>query len=178
MLYWQIFISFLKIGSLSFGGGYAVIPMIQFEVERHGWLLLTDFERLVSLAGMAPGPIATNSATLIGYHIAGIGGAVIAATGMILPSLLIVILIAAFFFKLHTNRWVRSSFYGLRPIVTGLIVYAAIHFGFSNRSEAIYHWTTFATLFISVLAFLAITKYKIHPVWVIIGSAGMGIVLF
>ncbi|MDO7908718.1 chromate transporter [Paenibacillus sp. JX-17] len=178
MLYWQLFISFLKIGFLSFGGGYAVIPMVQFEVEKHGWLSGGLFRQIVSVAGMSPGPIASNSAALIGYHTAGIAGAVMAAAGILLPSLLIVILIAAFFFRLNSNIWVRSSFYGLRPIVTGLIVYAAIHFGFSNSSEAIYHWPVLATLLIGVLAFTAITRYKIHPLAVILGSACAGIILF
>ncbi|MFB5266081.1 chromate transporter [Paenibacillus enshidis] len=178
MLFWQLFISFLKIGFLSFGGGYAILPMIQFEVEKYHWLSTEEFQRIVSLAGMSPGPIATNSATLIGYNTAGLPGAIVATTGMVLPSLIVVILIAAFFFKIHSYPWVKSSFYGLRPIITGLIVYAAIHFGFSGSSEAIFHWTTFATLLIGVLAFVAITKYKIHPLTVIAGSAVMGIVIF
>ncbi|MGO4373587.1 chromate transporter [Paenibacillus sp. MCAF20] len=178
MLYWQLFLSFLKIGLLSFGGGYAVIPTIQYEVERYGWLTAEQYQRSVSLAGMSPGPVATNSATLIGYHAGGLPGSVIATAGMVLPSLIIVILIAAFFYKMNTNIWVKSSFYGLRPIITGLIAYAAIHFGFSGQSEAIYHWTTFATLLIGVITFLAIIKYKVHPISVIAGAAVIGIVLF
>ncbi|WP_089546394.1 MULTISPECIES: chromate transporter [Paenibacillus] len=178
MLFWQLFVSFLKIGFLSFGGGYAVIPMIQYEVQQHGWLSTGEFQRTVSIAGMSPGPIATNSATLIGYQTAGLAGAVTATAGIVLPSLLIVILIAAFFYRMNANPWVKSSFYGLRPIITGLIVYAAIHFGFPNPSEAIYHWTTFATLLIGVLAFIAITRYKLHPVTVIVCSGVAGIVLF
>lgn len=178
MLYWQLFLAFLKIGFISFGGGYAVIPMIQYEVQQQGWLTTGEFQRIVSLAGMSPGPIATNSATLIGYQAGGMAGAITAAAGMILPSLLIVIIVAAFFYRMNANPWVKSSFYGLRPVITGLIVYAAIHFGFSNQSEAIYHWTTFATLLIGVLAFVAITKYNVHPVAVIVCSGFVGIVLF
>ncbi|MDQ0049526.1 chromate transporter [Paenibacillus polymyxa] len=178
MLYWQLFISFLKIGFLSFGGGYAVISMIQFEVNKHSWLKPEDFQRIISLAGMSPGPIATNSATLIGYNTAGIAGALITTAGIILPSLLIVIFLASFFFRLNTTPWVKSSFYGLRPIITGLIVYSAIHFGFPHTSEAIYQWTTFATLLIGILAFFSIKKYKVHPFIVILASAGAGIVLF
>lgn len=178
MLYWELFITFLKIGLLSFGGGYAVIPMVQYEVEKYSWLSPEEFQRIVSLAGMSPGPVATNSATLIGYHTAGIPGAVTATTGIILPSLLIVILIAAFFFKINKNPLVQSSFYGLRPIITGLIVYAALHFGFSGNGETIFQWSTFATLLTAAAAFLAIIKYKLHPLVVILLSACVGIVLF
>lgn len=79
---------------------------------------------------------------------------------------------------MNKNLWVKSSFYSLRPIITGLIAYAAIHFGFSDHSETIYHWSTFANLLIGVLAFLAIIKYKVHPISVIGGAAVIGIVLF
>lgn len=178
MLLWQLFFSFLKIGFSSFGGGYAVIPMIQYESSRYGWLTDTQFQSTVSLAGMSPGPIATNSATLIGYETAGFLGALVATTGIVLPSLILVIVIAAFFYRINSNTWVKSSFYGLRPIITGLIAYAAIHFGLSNHAQVIMSWTTLATLLIGVGAFCAIVKYKLHPLMVIAGSAIMGIVLF
>nr|WP_164923407.1 chromate transporter [Paenibacillus mucilaginosus] len=175
---WQLFLSFLKIGLMSFGGGYAVIPMIQYEVNRYGWTSVEVYQRTVSLAGMSPGPIATNSATLIGYEVGGLTGAIVATVGIILPSLLIVILIALFFFKMHHDPWVKSSFYGLRPIITGLIVYAAIHFGLSNHTDAIFQWTTLATLLIGVLTFMTIIKYNLHPLLVIAGAGIIGIVLF
>ncbi|GGA27961.1 chromate transporter [Paenibacillus physcomitrellae] len=178
MLFWQLFISFLKIGFMSFGGGYAVISMIQYETHRYGWLSDEEFQRTVALSGMSPGSIATNSATLIGYHIAGLPGAIVATAGIILPSLLIVILIAAFFFKLNSNPWVKSSFYGLRPVITGLILYAAIHFGFPDPSRNIINWTTLATLLIGAASFLAVIKYKVHPLKIILVSACAGIVLF
>ncbi|MRN52190.1 chromate transporter [Paenibacillus monticola] len=178
MLLWQLFISFMKIGILSFGGGYAVISMIQYEVYRYSWLTPEEFQRIVSLSGMSPGSIATNTATLIGYNTAGLSGAIAATSGIILPSLIVVILIAAFFYKIHSNPWVKASFYGLRPIITALILYAAIHFGFSNPADSILHWTSIATLLISAAAFLLIVKYKVHPLMIIIGSACVGIILF
>lgn len=174
----QLFLSFFKIGFVSFGGGYAVISMIKYEVSTYDWLSAEEFQRIVSLSGMSPGSIATNSATLVGFHTAGLPGAIAATIGIILPSLIVVILMAAFFYKIHSNLWVKSSFYGLRPIITGLIVYAAIHFGFSNRTEAIFAWSTFATLIIGAGAFLAIVKYKLHPFTVIAISACVGIILY
>ncbi|GIO37083.1 chromate transporter [Paenibacillus antibioticophila] len=175
---WQLFIIFFKVGLISFGGGYAVITLIQREVSDKGWIGNAEFQEIVSLAGMAPGSIATNTATLIGYSEAGIFGAIAATLGIILPSLMIVILIAAFFLRLQGNRWVRSSFYGLRPIVTGLIIYAAIHFGLSGRTESWLSWSMAGMLLICGGCLLLVMKYKVHPFGVILLSAIAGIVLF
>ncbi|WP_411348697.1 chromate transporter [Paenibacillus sp. WLX2291] len=178
MLVWQLFLSFLKIGFVSFGGGYAVIPLIQHDAEQFGWMSADTFRQTVSIAGMAPGSIATNSATLIGYDVAGIAGAFAATTGIVLPSLVLVITLTGLFYRLGSSRMVKSSFYGLRPIVTGLIVYAAIHFGLGSGWDALLQWKTWLTLLIGAGVFLAIIKYKAHPLLVILGSAIMGIVLF
>ena len=175
---WQLFLVFIKVGLISFGGGYAVITLIQREVSEKGWVSAADFQEIVALAGMAPGSIATNTATLIGYSEAGILGAITATIGIILPSLMIVVFIAAFFLKLQSNDWVRSSFYGLRPIVTGLIIYAAIHFGFSGRTESWLSWSMAGTLLICAGCYLLVTKYKVHPFGVILLSAVAGIVIF
>lgn len=175
---WQLFWVFIKVGLISFGGGYAVMTLIQREVEAKGWVDAGEFQEIVALAGMAPGSIATNAATLIGYSEAGIIGAIISTIGIILPSLIIVILITAFFFKLQDNEWVRSSFYGLRPIVTGLILYAALHFGLSGRGEPLLSWSMAGTLLIVAGCLLLVSKYKIHPFAVILLSAAAGIVLF
>ncbi len=178
MLLWQLFISFLKIGFVSFGGGYAVIPLIQHDSEQYGWMAAEPFRQTVSLAGMAPGSIATNSATLIGYQVAGIPGAAIATLGIVLPSLVLVITLAGLFYRLHSSQVVKSSFYGLRPIVTGLIAYAAIHFGLGSGWSALSELTTWLTLLIGAAVFVAIVRYKAHPLLVILGSAVIGIVLF
>lgn len=175
---WELFFTFLKIGFVSFGGGYAVIPMIQYEVSGNGWLTTSEFQEAVSLAGMAPGPIATNSATLIGYKTAGPLGAVLSTIGMVLPSLIIIIGLAALFFRVQNNKWVKSSFYGLRPIVTGLIVYAAIHFGFRGSDESGITWLTIGTLLICAASIFLLLKYKCHPLMLILAAGAAGIVLF
>lgn len=175
---WELFLVFLKVGCLSFGGGYAVMTVIQRETAGRGWLGGGQFEEIVALAGMAPGSIATNTATLIGYSLSGIGGAIVSTLGMILPSLLVVVLITAFFFRSPDRGWMRTSFYGLRPIVTGLIVYAALHFGLGGRTEAGLNWTTAGTLLICAGCLVGVLKYKIHPFAIIALSAVAGIVLF
>lgn len=176
----SLFITFFKIGIISFGGGYAMMPVIQREVERHQWLTSDDFNNVISLAGTGPGPIATNSATLIGFHTAGVPGAIAATLGMVLPSLILIIALAAFLYKWHANKWFKSSFYGLKPVVTGFIIFAAIHFGWSGLGPVKYQisWDQIATVLIAVGAFLAIIKYKLHPFMVIVFAGVMGIVFF
>ncbi|MDF9842610.1 MULTISPECIES: chromate transporter [unclassified Paenibacillus] len=174
----ELFVLFLKVGLISFGGGYAVITLIQREIAEKGWLTTGQFQELVALAGMAPGSIATNTATLIGYSQMGIIGGIVSTIGIILPSLLIVILFTAFFLRMKSNNWVRSSFYGLRPIITGLIVYAAIHFGLGSAEASWLSWQSFGMLLICAASLIAVIRYKIHPFAVILLSAVGGIVLF
>ena len=104
MIYLQLFFSFLQIGALSFGGGYAAMPLIQEQVvTMHGWISMETFSNLVTIAEMTPGPIAVNSATFVGTRIAGPGGAVVATLGCILPSCIIVTLLAYIYTKYREN---------------------------------------------------------------------------
>ncbi|MBB6021327.1 chromate transporter [Paenibacillus sp. JGP012] len=175
---WELFFVFLKIGAFSFGGGYAVMTLIEQEVIARGWIRSEDFQEIVAIAGMAPGSIATNTATLIGYNHLGIPGAIISTVGIIFPSLVIVVACSSIFLKLQKNVWLRSSFYGLRPVVTGLIVYAAIHFGIGRDEGAIFNWSTFGMIVLCAGSLIAVMKYKIHPFAVILLAAGGGIILF
>ncbi|MBP2000081.1 chromate transporter [Paenibacillus shirakamiensis] len=175
---WNIFFTFLKIGFVSFGGGYAVIPVIQYEVSDHAWLTSSQFQQAVALASMAPGSIATNIATLIGYKTAGILGAVSATLGMILPSLVIIICLASLFFRIQHFTWVNSSLYGLRPVVTGLILYAAIHFFLPDQTETWLSWHMIGTVLICGASIVLLYKYKLHPLILIVAAGAGGIVLF
>lgn len=175
---WELFLTFFKIGFISFGGGYALIPVFQHEVEAHGWLIEEQFTNSVVLAGMAPGPIATNTATLIGYKTAGILGATVSTIGIILPSVLIIVIIALFYNRVGQNRHVQSIFYGLKPVVTALIIYAAIHFGFKGHSEHLFTLENAGIGFIAVGVFVAVWKYKLSPIIAIFLSGLVGIVLF
>lgn len=175
---WELFLTFFKIGFMSFGGGYAMIPVIGHEVKAHGWLVEEQFTNSVALAGMAPGPIATNTATLIGYETAGIIGATVSTIGIILPSLLIIIIIASFFYHMDQNKQVRSIFYGLKPVVTGLIIYAAIHFGFKGQAESLFTWKNVSIAVMAAGVFVAVLKYKLYPITAILLSGLVGIALF
>ncbi|WP_409345224.1 chromate transporter [Paenibacillus sp. MBLB4367] len=174
----QLFWTFFKVGLVSFGGGYAMIPIIENEVASHGWLTPERFAEVTTLAGMSPGPIAMNSAIYVGFQTSGLAGATAAALGIVLPSLIIVVAAAAFFYKAHQHKLVKSAFYGLRPIVTGLIVYAAIRFASVNGVFGGLNVHTAFTLGIFAFALYAIAKLRMHPVYVILLSGVAGAAVF
>ncbi|MEW9674196.1 chromate transporter [Ammoniphilus sp. 3BR4] len=177
-LLWQIFLSFLKIGPVTFGGGYAMIPVIETEVSRQGWMTTQQFTDVIAIAGMSPGPIATNSAVFVGYQTAGMAGAIVSALGMLLPSLMIILIVATFFYRANKNRVVQSAFYGLRPIIVGLIIYAAIKFAVSNGiiGELTYH--TLSLFLIFFIALFALMRLRAHPAKVIVLSGLIGVTLY
>lgn len=123
----QLFLSFLKVGMFSIGGGYAAMPLIQSEVvDSHGWLTMQEFTNLITIAEMTPGPIAVNSATFVGIRIAGIPGAAIATFGCILPSLFIVSLLAFIYYRCKSMSALQSVLASLRPAVVALIAGAGL----------------------------------------------------
>lgn len=175
----QLFLTFLMVGFVSFGGGYAMIPVIEREVvSHHAWLSASEYADALSIAGMAPGPYATNLAIFIGFHEHGFAGAVISAIALVLPAFLIVFVVAAFFMKFHHYPFVRSAFYVLRPIVVALIVYAAVMFAGRSGFMMIPDWHALLLMTIFVTAMIALIRFKTHPLWVLFGSGIAGIVLF
>lgn len=178
MILLKLFWTFLMIGSVSFGGGYAMIPVIEIEVSKNGWMTTQEFTDVIAIAGMSPGPIATNSAIFVGYHTAGFFGAAFSALGMVLPSLIIILIIASFFKRVSDHRLVKSAFYGLRPVITGLIIYAAINFAISNDLIASLSWHTFSLIAIYIAALFGLTYLKLHPLLVIFLSGIAGIIIF
>ena len=123
MLLFQLFITFFKIGLFSFGGGFAMIPLIQREViEKNGWINEKDFLDMLVLAQSTPGPIAVNTAVFVGYKTAGTMGAIMAALGTVLPSFIVILLLALFFVEVRDNRYVDAAFRAMRPAVVALIV--------------------------------------------------------
>lgn len=127
MIYLQLFLSFLKVGTFSVGGGYAAIPFIQSEVVvGHGWLSAAEFADLVTISEMTPGPVTVNSATFVGMRIAGLGGAAAATLGVILPSLIIVSLLARLYYKYRSLSALRNVLACLRAAVVALIASAGL----------------------------------------------------
>lgn len=126
-IYLQLFISFVQIGALSFGGGYAAMPLIQQQVVTlHGWLSPAEFTDLITISQMTPGPIAINSATFVGTRIAGFGGAVAATVGCVLPSCLLVSLLAWAYLRYRNLTLIQQVLTALRPAVIAMIASAGV----------------------------------------------------
>ncbi|WP_110926998.1 chromate transporter [Bacillus massiliglaciei] len=179
MVFWELFSSFFLIGFISFGGGYAMIPVMEAAVTEHGWLTVQQLTDMVAIAGMSPGPIGANMAVLVGYSAAGLGGALIAAAGILLPAVICVVLVATFFGKFHHHPTVKAAFYGLRPIVAALIIYAALIFALSNHLFSFeLSWRPISYFLIFGLSLFALLKLRWHPAYVIILSGVVGVALY
>ncbi len=123
VMWWQLFTSFFKIGVFTFGGGYAMIPLIEREViDRRGWVERQQFLELLTLAQSAPGPISLNTSVFVGYRMDGYRGAFASILGVVIPSFVIILLIAMFFTEIRHNHVVEAAFKGMRPAVVALIV--------------------------------------------------------
>jgi len=120
--WWSLFWSFFKIGALTFGGGYAMIPVIQHEIiEKKKWISSDEFIELLAIAQTSPGPISLNTGVFVGYKLKGVPGAVVSTLGTVLPSFMIILLIAIFFADYAKYPLVESAFKGMRPAVVALI---------------------------------------------------------
>ena len=180
MILIELFLIFMKIGTFTFGGGYAMIAMIQAEAERSGWLTQEQLVDFVALSESTPGPLAVNMATFVGLKTGGILGAVIATAGIVLPSFIIILIIARCFEKYKKSKALDGIMSGLKPAVVGLIGAAFISVArtvffpsgvsFTALSEASF-W-----VFLGVFALTAVLAFKkIHPIRIILLSAAIGI---
>lgn len=174
MVYLQLLFSFFKIGLFSFGGGYAMIPLIQKEIESHNWLTAKQFIDIIAVAETTPGPIAINSATFVGLKVAGFYGALISTLGVCLPTFFIVVLLSKAVSKFSEHPVMKGMLYGIRPVVLSLILLAAIFVGktvlFSKDSLLGLDWISVGIAFFS---FLGVVKFKLHPILLIV-IAGIG----
>lgn len=168
----QIFLSFLKIGPVTFGGGYAMIPMIEREVvDKRKWVKSKDVTEVFAIAESVPGAIAINSATFIGYRLAGVWGAVAAMFGVLLPTFIIVVVLSILFLLVNDNPYIESAFVGIRAAIVALIAYAAYKIGLT----AVYDKTSLGitAVTIAILFFL-----HVHPVLMIISGIFTGIIAY
>lgn len=184
MIYLQLFWSFFQIGLFSIGGGYAAIPLIQSQVvDGYGWLSMTQFADIMTIAEMTPGPIAINSATFVGIQVAGIPGAIISTVGCVFPSCVIVMTLAYVYYRFRGLTMVQGVLAGLRPAVIAMIASA----GIGLLILALYGQRTLpadisAVNIISVVifavGFFVLRKWKVNPIYVIAGSGAAGILLY
>ena len=157
MIYLDLFWTFFKIGLFTFGGGYAMLPLIQEELLAHGWATLSQLIDFIAVSESTPGPFAVNISTYIGMEMAGLAGAACATLGVILPSFAIILLVARGFQKFRENQIVRGCLRGLKGAVPGLIAAAVLSVG------------------VFLLAAYLVFRKKLHPIWVICLSAGLGV---
>lgn len=182
MLYLQLFYTFFKIGLFGFGGGYAMLSMIQGEVvTRYGWLTSQEFTDIVAISQMTPGPIGINSATYVGFTATGsVWGSIIATLAVVLPSFILMLAISKFFLKYQKHPVVEAVFSGLRPAVVGLLASAALVLmnaeNFSSPKEDMYSFITSCLIFL--IAFIGTRKYKINPILMIVVCGIAGLILY
>ena len=164
---WTIFISFLKIGAFTFGGGYAMIPLIEAEmIQKRSWLNREEFINLLIMAQSIPGPIALNTAVFVGYKTRGWKGAFAALLGVVIPSFVIILLIATVFTDFKDNHYVAAAFKGMRPAVVALIAAPLI-----GMSKGMSWWK----ILLAVGAAAAIWLAGLSPIWFIFAGAVVGV---
>ena len=187
MIFWQLFLSYLKIGFFGFGGGYAMLSLIQNEVVvQHEWMSNGEFTDIVDVSQITPGPIAINSATYVGYtvgsqaggELCGLLGALIATVAVCLPALTIMLLLTHFFLRMRGNRWLAGAMGGMRPVVIGMIAAAALLMIFPQGSSADersfidgWSWVLFGAVLIGQWR-------KLNPILLIVLSAAAGILIY
>ena len=186
MLYLRLFYEFFKTGLFAVGGGMATLPFLYDMADSTGWFTHGQLADMVAVSESTPGPIGVNMATYVGFTAAGIPGAVIATLGLITPSIIIILIIARVLAAFRQNKYVDAAFYGLRPCSVGLIAAAGLLvvkialFDFDLFKQTgvltdLFNWK--AILLAAVLVVL--TRYvkplkKLHPVFLILGSAAVG----
>lgn len=173
MIFLELFWSFLQIGLFSFGGGYAAMPLIQDQVVTgHNWLSLSEFTDLITISQMTPGPIAVNSATFVGIKIAGIPGAIVATFGCILPSCIIVTLLAKLYLKYRNMTTLQEILQSLRPAVVAMIASSGVSIlvtaFWGNESSIIFSHTNWTMVVIFVICVLLLKKGKTNPIVVMV----------
>lgn len=168
----KLFLSFFKIGLFSFGGGYAMLPLIKKEIiEVHGWLTNAEFIDIIAISEMTPGPIAINSATFLGYRVSGILGSVVATIAVVLPSFIIMSLIFHFVNKFKDSPYSDWFFRGIRPIVLGLIASAAV-------SVAMDAFIDIKSVLITLGIFYIVTFKRLNPIIAIIIAGITGVIFY
>lgn len=180
----KLFFSFIQVGLFSVGGGYAAIPLIQHQiVDVHHLMTLAEFTDLITIAEMTPGPISINSATFVGTRLAGIPGAVICTLGCILPSFIICLLLAFFYYKYRSFSGVQIVLSSLRPAVVALIASAGMSILLLGLFQADKQNIVLSDFRIIEFAIFAVSlfllrKYKTNPIAIIFGSGVVGSILY
>lgn len=190
MILIKLFLTFFKIGAFTFGGGYAMLPLIQEAVLTNGWLRSQELIDFIAVSESTPGPFAINIATYVGTHLGtiefesfwgGIIGAVCATTGVVLPSFIIILIVAHFFEKFKESRTVKGCMSGLKPAVVGMIASAVLSVGHTAlfpdgfSAAEVSDYAFICSIITVLVSAVMVFKIKLHPILVILIAAAMGI---
>lgn len=165
---WNLFCVFAKVGAFTIGGGYAMLPLIEEEMTKRGWISSEDIQDIIVLAQSAPGILAVNMAIYTGHKIRGLKGSIVSAVGAVLPSLIIILLIAMFFTEFKENDIVRRIFQGVRPAAVALILVPAVRMARSGCKS----WWTWA---IAAASLLGVAFLKVSPIWIILVTLSVAV---
>ena len=182
MIYLHLFYTFFKIGLFGFGGGYAMLSMIQGEVvTRYGWLTPQEFTDIVAISQMTPGPIGINSATYVGFTATGsVWGSVIATLAVVLPSFILMLALSHFILRYRKHPVMEAVFSGLRPAVVGLLASAALALmnteNFGSPTEDTRSFIISCVLFL--IAFIGTRRYKLNPIGLIAACGVAGLLFY
>ena len=158
---WQIFGVFVKIGAFTIGGGYAMIPVIEAELTRRKWIAEEDFPDIITLAQTAPGLLAVNMAIFSGYRMRGVKGSIVATLGSVLPSFLIILLVAMFFTNFQDNPYVIKIFMGMRPVAIALIAVPMVRM-IAKGNHSLWAWA------LTLASMLAVVFLKVSPIYILL----------
>ena len=183
MIYLQLFLEFFKIGLFCFGGAFGMIPLIEETVVKHGWLTESEFFNLIGVCESTPGPIAVNTATYVGSVMGGPLGSIAATLGVVLPSFLIILLIAAVLKNLTDNKYFKGFMRGVKPVVVALILSTGSllllkTIGYVGLQVFSVDWVSVVILVLLMGIYFGITylrKKKLSAVKIILLSAGLGV---
>ena len=173
MIYLQLFLSYLKIGFFGFGGGYAMLSLIQHEVViAHGWITNEELTDIIAVSQMTPGPISINSVTYIGYVVTGsVWGAVVATAAVCLPAMTLMIVLTRFYLALRNNAYIRGVMYGMRPMILAMIALAGAVLFTPVTFIDYKSWLIFGAVFLASLR-------KIDPILLIVLSGVAGYLIY
>ena len=180
MILWELSSTFFKIGLFTFGGGYAMLPLIQAEVIGHNWMALEELINFIAVSESTPGPFAINTSTFVGTEMAGIIGGFCATLGVVLPSFIIILIVAKCYDKFSNSKIVKGVMTGLKPAVIGLIGSAVISVGKTVFFPEHVTYAVFSDphFYVSLVTFAVMTVFsfkKMHPIVIICISAIIGI---
>lgn len=181
MIYLELLWTFFKIGAFTFGGGYVMVPLIQAEVEAHGWMDATSLVNFIAVSESTPGPLAVNVATYVGAEVGGIFGAICATFGVVFPAFIIILIVAKCYETFKSSKIIKGCMSGLKPAVVGLIGTAVISIGRTvffpkGMNFSVFSDTSFYIMAIIFALSLYLALKKKSPILIICIAAILGII--